>query len=291
MLITGQEKGTVNCRMQLKPRMPGENLNPKKLAASKRKFDKNIIDIKSTAEKDALIFSNNFAQSYPGSIHGLESVALVIQKNGSTTQDSSTFIISGADQVLILIDIAMTYDPDISEIENMKKSLSRLPTGYQNLLQRHAGIHGELFNRMRLDLGGGEDHKLTTEELLVKSTNDQLSNALIEKEFDAGRYNIISCTGELPPTLQGVWGGTYSPGWASDFTHNGNVPSAIASMLMGKMSYVMPKVRVRANIIVRNIILIIRVNLDTLVMILMIGRWRYLGFRAGIIEMSHATPQ
>ncbi|GAF77042.1 unnamed protein product, partial [marine sediment metagenome] len=52
-------------------------------------------------------------------------------------------------------------------------------------------------------------------------------------EFDAGRYNIISSTGDLPPTLQGVWAGTYNPPWASDFTHNGNVPSALASMLMG----------------------------------------------------------
>jgi hypothetical protein len=30
-----------------------------------------------------------------------------------------------------------------------------------------------------------------------------------------------------------VWAGTYDPPWASDFTHNGNVPSAIASLLMG----------------------------------------------------------
>ena len=53
------------------------------------------------------------------------------------------------------------------------------------------------------------------------------------------RYNIISCTGELPPNLQGVWGGTYVPGWASDFTHNGNVPSAIAANLMGNMPELM----------------------------------------------------
>ncbi len=70
---------------------------------------------------------------------------------------------------------------------------------------------------------------------MEKSTNENMNMALLEKEFDAARYNIISCIGELPPTLQGVWGGTYVPGWASDFTHNGNVPSAIASLLMGNM--------------------------------------------------------
>ena len=82
-------------------------------------------------------------------------------------------------------------------------------------------------------MGGGADRQLTTEELQAKSTNEQLNLALIEKEFDAGRYNIISATGQLPPNLQGVWGGTYVPGWASDYTHNGNVPSAIASTMMG----------------------------------------------------------
>jgi hypothetical protein len=103
----------------------------------------------------------------------------------------------------------------------------------------HAKIHGPLFNRMRLDLGGGADRQRTTEELLEDSSFEKLNRALIEKEFDAGRYNIISCTGELPPTLQGCWGGTYVPGWASDFTHNGNVPSAIAANMMGNLPELM----------------------------------------------------
>jgi len=92
---------------------------------------------------------------------------------------------------------------------------------------------------MRLDLGGGKDRKLTTEELLKRSTYEHLNAALVEKEFDAGRYNIISATGELPPNLQGLWGGTYVPGWASDYTHNGNVPSAIAANLEGNMPELM----------------------------------------------------
>ena len=71
------------------------------------------------------------------------------------------------------------------------------------------------------------------------STVENINRALIEKTFDAGRYNILSATGELPPNLQGIWGGAYVPGWASDFTHNGNLPSAIGSMLMGNMPELM----------------------------------------------------
>jgi hypothetical protein len=115
----------------------------------------------------------------------------------------------------------------------MKQSLKSVSHDYQTLLDRHARIHGEMFNRMKLDLGGMADHQLTTERLFELSTNDHLNSALIEKEFDAGRYNIISCTGKYPPVLQGIWAGTYVPDWASDFTHNGNVPSAISAMLMG----------------------------------------------------------
>jgi len=111
-----------------------------------------------------------------------------------------------------------------------------LSADFDELLGRHAAIHGEIFGRTRLDLGGDKaDHKLSSEELLKKSRLGSLNHALLEKEFDAARYAILSSTGELPPTLQGVWTGTWTPPWQSDYTQNGNVPSAVASMLMANM--------------------------------------------------------
>ena len=239
LLITGPKRGTVSCRLKLKPREPSQKLDPRKLESSSRRFKSHIIDLKITAEKSALTFRNNFAKAYPGSIHALEGVARVIAENGTTTPEGDSLVVSGADRVLVFVDIKMIYEPERSRIEDAKNFLAGLTTDYESLLQRHKRIHGEIFNRMRLDIGGGSDHKLTTEKLLARTTNEHPSKALIEKEFDAARYNIISCTGELPPTLQGVWAGTYSPSWASDFTHNGNVPSAIASMLMGNMPELM----------------------------------------------------
>ena len=41
-------------------------------------------------------------------------------------------------------------------------------------------------------------------------------------------YNAICSAGELPPTLQGIWGGIWCPMWSGDYTLNGNVPSAVA---------------------------------------------------------------
>ncbi len=239
LLITGPKRGTVNCRLKFTPRAPSRKLNSRSLASSYKRFQSHINDLKITVENTALIFRNNFTKAYPGSIHSLEGVGYVITENGTTTAEGSELVVSGADKVLVFIDIRLLYDPDHSQVQEMKDALANLSTDYNSLLQRHKRIHGQIFNRMSLDIGGGADRHLTTEELLAQSTDENLSKALIEKEFDAGRYNILSCTGRFPPTLQGIWAGIYTPPWASDFTHNGNVPSAIASMLMGNMPELM----------------------------------------------------
>jgi len=228
LLMKGPGEGDLNCRLELRPRDPGHS-----------RFRRNITDLKTAAEGNALTIQYKFSNAYPGSIHALEGVARIAVKNGSAVPDGKTMVVTGADEVLVFIGIEMLYDPEKSRAEEMKAFLAELPADYDSLLRRHARIHGRLFNRMRLDLGGGSDHVLTTEELLAGTSDERPLKALIEKEFDAGRYNIISSTGELPPTLQGVWAGTYDPPWASDFTHNGNVPSAIASMLMGNMPELM----------------------------------------------------
>ena len=233
MLMTGPGPGAVNCTMALSPRQVDEKLGAKTVSNSEEVFKAHVSNVKTRAEKACLIYTNSFSKAYPGSIHALEGIAYVVTKGGTTEAQGDKLAVAGADQVLVLVDIRMLYDPAQSQLEASKTHLAGLGDDYQTLLKRHAAIHGKLFKRVRLDLGGGNDRQLTTEELLAKSTSEQLSQALIEKEFDAGRYNIISATGELPPNLQGLWGGTYVPGWASDYTHNGNVPSAIASTLMG----------------------------------------------------------
>ena len=231
--VSGTGKGSLNFEIRLKRRVPGNKLNYKYLEGSTRRMSSHISNMKIRAKDNILTYRHDFSKAYPGSIHALEGIALINLSGGKKQTTRESIIISEADEVLVLIDLDVLYDPDKSKMDNMKTFLSSLTIDYQYLLARHAKIHGEMFNRMKLDLGGGKDHELSTEKLFKLSTNENLNKALIEKEFDAGRYNIISCTGDLPPTLQGVWAGTFVPDWASDFTHNGNVPSAIASMLMG----------------------------------------------------------
>jgi hypothetical protein len=223
LVITGPKPGSLDCRLALEPREPSDQFNDDSDIAkrSDQMFKEHVGDIKSTASSSSLTYSNRYLKAYPGSIHALEGFARVIATGGTTEAGTNgALVIKGADRVLIFVDLRPIYDPDKPEMNGMEAALAKLPDDYGQLLQRHAKLHGEWFNRMRLDLGGGADHWRTTEELLAESTYEKPNRALIEKEFDAARYNIISCTGKLPPNLQGVWGGTYVPGWASDYTHN-----------------------------------------------------------------------
>jgi hypothetical protein len=257
LLISGPKAGSVSCEMKLTPRNPREKLaegayrNVKGTVPerSNARFKEFVKDVEATADESGLTFTNNFTKAYPGSIQTLNGMAYVIAKNGTKKADGDTLVITGADSVLVLVDVTPIYEsihprrpkdkPSPAYFEKSKKALAKLGGDYKKLLADHVAIHGELFKRMRLDIGGGADHKLTSEKLLAKTTNENLNRALVEKTFDAGRYNIISCTGELPPNLQGVWAGTYVPGWASDYTQNGNVPSAIASYMKGNMPELM----------------------------------------------------
>lgn len=228
MRISGPGPGRVSCRLTLEPREPNN-----------RRFRANVDHLATTTDASALTYRNEFTNAYPGSIQALEGVARVAAAGGTAATDGPALAVAGADEILVLIDIRVLDEPGQTRLEDTKRRLTALPADYAGFLERHERIHGPIFRRMRLDLGGGEDRLRTSEELLAATTDAAPSRALLEKVFDAGRYNILSSTDDLPPTLQGVWAGTYDPPWASDFTHNGNVPSAVASLLMGNMPELM----------------------------------------------------
>ena len=233
MKISGSKKGLINCELKFKRRIPSDKLRYNYIEGTAKRFSSHIKDVKITAKDNFISYEHSFSQAYPGSVQKLEGTAGVFVEGGDSQTTRESIIISGADEVLIIIDLELIYDPTITVLSDLQNAIISGKQNYQSLLDSHVAIHGEMFNRMKLDLGGGDDHQKHTEELFELSTMDDINEALIEKEFDAARYNIISCTGELPPTLQGVWAGTMVPDWASDYTHNGNVPSAIACMLMG----------------------------------------------------------
>ncbi len=56
------------------------------------------------------------------------------------------------------------------------------------------------------------------------------SAAAVAAQFAAGRYAIVSASGDRPPTLQGVWSGTYRPAWESGYTLDGNLFAALSGL-------------------------------------------------------------
>lgn len=117
----------------------------------------------------------------------------------------------------------------VALLPQLQAGLATVTPDYAALFAAHAPLHGALFNRVRLDLGGGAERALTTEELLAGAARDKrLPAALAEKMYDAGRYMLICSAGELLPNLQGIWTGSWTPAWSGDFTLDTNVQSALA---------------------------------------------------------------
>jgi hypothetical protein len=233
--VRGDHDGAVDCRIALAMTPGIDDIEDEYEEDEGTAFPRGVEDVAAEAQGSVLTYRSRFTGRRPDSIAGHEGAARVTVRGGSLETSGNAIVVKGADEVLILLSLDVVRDADACLLDDLQKRLTALDADFDMLLSRHAKIHGEIFNRTRLDLGGGQDHNLSSEALIWKSRLGRVNHALLEKEFDAARYAILSSTGELPPTLQGIWTGTWTPPWQSDFTQNGNVPSAVASMLMGNM--------------------------------------------------------
>ncbi|MFS4505238.1 glycosyl hydrolase family 95 catalytic domain-containing protein [Clavibacter sp. Sh2141] len=116
---------------------------------------------------------------------------------------------------------------------------------WEDLRAGQRGTHGRLVGASTLDLDGAAttadpeappitSHPATTEDLwaAARAGDPAARRRVVEVAYLSGRAAIVSSTGELPPTLQGVWQGTWRPAWSADYTLNGNVQDgAMAGMI------------------------------------------------------------
>ncbi|GGK64917.1 glycoside hydrolase N-terminal domain-containing protein [Rufibacter glacialis] len=202
-------------------------------------MNKTVESVHIAAQGNWLTYRSAYKKRWPGSLQGYEGMGRVEVKGGSSRTEGGEFLVQNADEVLIFIKINASYDYATSQVEQIKQHLSGLPADYQTLVNRHQKVHGDLFNRVQLDLGGGAEANLYTEALNLKTKSGHVAPAIIEKQFDAARYNIISATGIHPPNLQGIWGGSWTPPWSSDYTHDGNVEVAISALLTSRVPELM----------------------------------------------------
>lgn len=243
VLLTTTLPESLDCQIHLESREASDEFNDDSDIAKRSDvmFREHFGDIRSFSHGSFLGYQSRCLKAYPGSIQRIEGRTRVVAIGGSQqTTDDGAIRISGANRVLLISDIRLPREADYPPCLELEENLEKIPTDYEFLLDEHIKIHATIFKRVSIDLGGNPaDHGRPVEELIEQSSFGHINMALVEKQFHAGRYNILCSTGELPPTLQGKWGGTYVPGWASDFTHNGNLQAAIAANLMGNMPELM----------------------------------------------------
>jgi alpha-L-fucosidase 2 len=199
-----------------------------------------ISEATATASDNWLTFRSGFVKKWEGSLEGYEGAGRVIARGGTTAIKENKIVVTDADEVTVLIKILPSYNYSISQLDDIKNQLESVEADYDRLLQRHVAIHGELFNRVKLELGDTEDRHVNSETMILKACNYNIvSPYMIETLFDAARYNILCATGTNPPNLQGIWSASYQPPWSSDYTQNGNLPVAISSLLCGNMPELM----------------------------------------------------
>ena len=214
LAITGPAKGGVSCELQMAPiRHP-------------------LIESTITTDAQGIACHNVYVKGKGG----YDGAVRVVPRGGTVESDGSSIRIAGADEVLVLLRIEPFTKLAASSPDRVRKALGELPADYAALLAPHAQAHGEIFNRVSLNLGGGTDRTLTTEALLSRAAAEKrLPMALLEKMYDAGRYVFICSSGELPPNLQGIWTGTWRPAWSGDFTLDTNLQLAITSGFSANM--------------------------------------------------------
>ena len=187
-----------------------------------------ISRIESKATDKELSFRAWYKNTW-GNYKGYEGAVKIAKSDGEVVVDSDMLIIRGATDVLLFARVEPSVNMDNSIISQILSDLNAISPDYKTLLASHSEIHGDLFNRVTLDLGSSEhDRAKSSEELLALGGDNP---ALIEKIFDAARYNIICATGLNPPNLQGIWGETMTAPWSGDYTTNGNLPVAISHFL------------------------------------------------------------
>lgn len=216
------DKSKVDCSLTLK--MQGAKENE---WATRQEFPIGYEDPEIFYSEDWLTFRVNYVLNN----RGYEVLTKIIAPQGNTKTLDGTVKISGADRVLLISRIVPIDDYAQSALSQTKKELEIITPAYQQLLDKHAAIHGEIFNRVEFDIYPDDHPRHSSEELISSqiANPETLNNELLETMFYMGRYTVLSSSGENPPNLMGIWNGQWRPAWSGDFTTDANVNLQISS--------------------------------------------------------------
>ena len=158
----------------------------------------------------------------------MEARAKVLAEGGNITAKDDVLVVTGADDVTILLAAGTNYvnwkdisaDPGKRCDASLEAAAGR---SYAELLGEHQEDHRALFRRVTLDLGATAAVKLPTDQRIKQSANEPDPN-LAALYFQYGRYLLIASSrpGSQPANLQGNWTAELFPPWDSKWTININ---------------------------------------------------------------------
>ncbi|NJP94251.1 glycoside hydrolase family 95 protein [Nonomuraea sp. FMUSA5-5] len=163
-----------------------------------------------------------------------EAQVQVIAEGGTRTDAGDRITVTGADSAVIVLsagtDYAGTYPAYRGEDPHARVTAAvdaAAAQGYDQLRKAHVADYRELFDRVRLDLGGTAP-AIPTDRLRRSYTGGAAAQdrALEALFFAYGRYLLISSSREndlLPANLQGVWNNVTNPPWSADYHVNINL--------------------------------------------------------------------
>jgi hypothetical protein len=183
--------------------------------------------VKSGAEEPGWLTYHAQYANDPGSYEGLARVTTI---GGQVNIVDNRIQIKDASEILVILRITPLEYGTTTQETIVRNELSALPADYENLLKPHAKQHGEMFRRVKLDLGCAAQWVSTpTEKMLADAKEKEITPLFLEQMHAMGRYLLISSSGKYPPPLQGIWGGGWKPQWIGGFVFDSNVNLAILS--------------------------------------------------------------
>ena len=157
----------------------------------------------------------------------------VLPRGGSMQRQGGSLQITGADSAVILLNIRTSFNgwdhhPVLDGRPFVAPCRQELDAagekGYDALKQAHVADHQALYDRVELELGGGDEKLLPTDERLYRHENGEDDLALYALYFNFGRYLTIASSrpGTQATNLQGIWNASVEPPWNCNYTININ---------------------------------------------------------------------
>ena len=224
--LKANNKGKINVELSLEetPGREGEH------------FEHDLDHAFSEVNREASGHWLTYHAAYDKDPGGYDGVAKVTLRGGNIQTKGKSLVVRNAEEVLIIVSIVPQEDARNASLDAVKAGLDKLATNYDKLLRPHVQKHGELFHRMQLDLGCGEQWTVTpTEQMLAQIKETGPTPLFLEQLHAMGRYLLISSCGKFPPPLQGIWSGGWKPAWIGGFVWDSNLNLAISATTMSNL--------------------------------------------------------